>query len=368
MGMLLLLTLAGCALPFGGSPSRAPTPTATARPPTLDELAARMVSRMSQDDKLGQMLVMQFTETTYTAAQAAMVSPIHPGGVILYRNAMGTAQQVKDLLASAQHDSSIPMFTFLTLEGGSIDPLNQYLGPRPSPPQLAATGRPAAAQSAGAKAAKDLLSFGFNADLAPYVQIGSGSAGDSRSWGNTPDLVTTFGGAWLTGLQTNGVVGCAKPFPGGQGAAADLAPYRTLIASNQPQTSQLQMILSTTETIPALDPSLPAALSKLAITGVLRDELGFNGIAITDVLYLTNVAKRFPFAQAAVMAVEAGNDMVTGLFSPAVMGDVVAALKAEIARGKLAQQQVDASVMRILALKMRYHIIAAPATASGVNG
>jgi beta-N-acetylhexosaminidase len=362
MGMLLLLTVSGCAFPFGGASSRAPAPTATARPPTPEELAAQMVARMSQDDKLGQMLIMEFSEPTYTAQQAAMVTPAHPGGVVVYRNSMGTAQQVKDLFKGAQQDSPIAMFTFLTLEGGIVDPLAPYLGPRLSPSQIAATGRPATAQSAGGKAATDLLSFGFNADLAPNLHIAAGSGGDSRSFGNTPDLVATFGGAWLAGLQANGVIGCATSFPGSQGAAADLAPFGNLIASGQ-----LRMILSTTETIPAIDPTLPAALSKPVITGVLRDELHFTGVAITDALSLASVSKRFPFPQAAVMAIEAGNDMVTGLYSPALTQDTVTALKAEIAAGTLSQQQVDASVTRILALKLRYHIVVTPTGASAVS-
>ena len=125
---------------------------------------------------------------------------------------MGTEEQLKGLLVSGQHDSPIPMFTFLNLEGGSVDPLAKYLGPRPSPSQFAAAG-PGFAQSAGSKAAKDLLSFGFNADLAPNLRIASSPGADIRSFGNTVDQVTTLGGAWLTGLQGNGVIGCAIAFP-----------------------------------------------------------------------------------------------------------------------------------------------------------
>lgn len=349
---LLLLTLTGCALPFGGASSSAPSPTATPRPLTPDELAAQMVAQMSLDDKLGQMLIIEFSETTYTSTQQEMAHRYHPGGLLLPRHTLGTAQQVKDLLASAQQDSPIPMFTFLHLEGGSIDPLAQYLGNRTSPSHMA-TARPTFAENEGGKVAKDLLSFGFNADIAPYLSIGA----DSRSFGATPDQVTTYGGAWLTGLQKNGVVGCALPFPGAPGAV-ELEPYRALIASGD-----LQMIMSTTEVIPPLDPSLPAALSKTVITGALRNDLHFTGVAITDALYLAAISQRFSLTQAAVMAIEAGADMINGLYTPAMLGDVVTALKAEIAAGKLSQQQVDTSVTRILSLKLRYHVINTPSGA-----
>ena len=128
------------------------------------------------------------------------------------------------------------------------------------------------------------------------------------------------------------------------------------------------MILSTTDTIPALDPNLPAALSQPVIAGVLRNELHFTGVAITDALYAANVAKRFSLTQAAVMAIESGNDMIIGPYNLTTLSDTVSALKAEIAAGKLPQQQVDALVTRILALKIRSHIIANPTGASAENG
>ncbi|HEY7093550.1 MAG TPA: hypothetical protein VH393_10240, partial [Ktedonobacterales bacterium] len=143
----LISLLAGCSLPFGdasNTPSL-PTATATPRPPTPEEIAAQMVSKMSLEDKLGQMIIMQFYEPTYTPAQQQMVKPFHPGGVILYGYSMGTAQQVKNLLAGGQKDSPIPMFTFLDLEGGLVDRLAQYLGPRMSAPKMAASGDPAIA-------------------------------------------------------------------------------------------------------------------------------------------------------------------------------------------------------------------------------
>ena len=106
----LASVLAGCSLPFGDSSNTPslPTATATPRPPTPEEIAAQMVSKMTLDDKLGQMIIMQFYEPDYTAAQQQMVKPFHPGGVILYGYSMGTAQQVKNLLAGGQRIARSP--------------------------------------------------------------------------------------------------------------------------------------------------------------------------------------------------------------------------------------------------------------------
>jgi beta-N-acetylhexosaminidase len=315
-----------------------------------------MVAQMSEDDKLGQLLIMQFTADTYTPTQQQMVRSYHPGGVVFERNAMGTAQQVKALLASGQQDSAIPMFTFLQMEGGIIDPLAHYLGPNPSPSEIVASGNTAFAQSEGSKIAKELLSFGFNADLGPNLNVGTST--DSQSFGDTAAQVTSFGGSWLMGLQNSSVVGCALDFPSILGPL-DLAPYRTLINSGQ-----LQMVMASTAVIPSLDPSLPAALSGRIVTGLLRGELQFTGVVITDELILSSVARRFLLPQAAVMAIEAGADMISGVSNPTTMRSVIAALKAAIAAGKLSQQQVDASVTRILALKLRYQIITTPNNAT----
>jgi beta-N-acetylhexosaminidase len=376
----LISLLAGCSLPFGdasNTPSL-PNATATPRPPTPEEIAAQMVTKMSLEDKLGQMIIMQFYEPTYTPAQQQMVKPFHPGGVILYGYSMGTAQQVKDLLAGGQKDSPIPMFTFLDLEGGVVDRLAQYLGPRMSAPKMAASGDPAIARAEGAKTAKDLLSFGFNADLAPDVDISIICSTDQwgRTFGNTPDAVTQFASAWIDGLQSNGVVGVPKHFPGLGAAVIDahkglpvinrtkeqleeteFAPFKALIASGQ-----MQMVMSTDVLMPALDSDLPAEISKPIITGVLRNELGFKGVAITDALYMQGITDRFSFTQAAIMAFEAGNDMIMAPWRPNMIQAIITAMKTELQRGKITQQQIDDSVTRILALKIRYNLI------SGVTG
>jgi beta-N-acetylhexosaminidase len=371
----LISLLAGCSLPFGdasNTPSL-PTATATPRPPTPEEVAAQMVSKMSLEDKLGQMIIMQFYEPTYTPAQQQMVKPFHPGGVILYGYSMGTAQQVKDLLAGGQKDSPIPMFTFLDLEGGVVDRLAQYLGPRMSAPKMAASGDPTVARAEGAKTAKDLLSFGFNADLAPDVDISIVCSTDQwgRTFGKTPDAVTQFASAWIDGLQSNGVVGVPKHFPGLGAAVIDahkglpvinrtkeqleeteFAPFKALIASGQ-----MQMVMSTDVLMPALDSDLPAEISKPIITGVLRNELGFKGVAITDALYMQGITDRFSFTQAAIMAFEAGNDMIMAPWRPNMIQAIVTGMKAELQNGKITQEQIDASVTRILALKIRYNLI-----------
>jgi beta-N-acetylhexosaminidase len=355
--------------PHTGAP---PLPTGL----TYDQVAARMVGNLSLDDKLGQMIIMQFTEQDYTAAQQVMIKPYHPGGAILYSYAMGSADQVKALLSNAQKDSPIPMLTMTDLEGGWIDHLASYVGPHMSAPDMAATGDPAVATAQGAKVAHDLLSFGFNMDLAPDVDVELVAGPDQigRDFGSTPAPVITYAGAFLAGLQSNGVAGTLKHFPGlgdattdahadlpiinrsrAQLEATEFAPYRALIDSGL-----AQIVMSTDVLMPALDPTMPAELSKPIVTGILRDELHFDGVAITDALYMAGIQDKYYFAQAAVMAIEAGNDMIMAPFTPGMISDVISGLKAALTSGSLSMQQVNDSVRRILALKLRYHLLPMP--------
>ncbi len=379
----LLALLAGCSSAGTSSAPRVALPSPTPTVVTPEMQAAAMVSQMSLDDKLGQMIIMQFYEPTYDANQKAMVVPSHPGGVILYGYSMGTAQQVKDLLAGGQKDSPIPMFTFLDLEGGYVDRLSQYLGPHMSAPAMAASGSTSVAEQTGEKDAHDLASFGFNVDLAPDVDVKLVNGPDQygRTFGTTPDPVITYGGAFLQGLQSAGVVGTLKHFPGlgaattdahkglpvvnrthDQIEATELAPYRTMITNGQGDT-QVNMIMSTDILMQALDQTYPAELSKTIITGILRNELHYNGVAITDALYMDGISNTWSFTQASVLAIEAGNDMIMAPWRPSMISGIVNGLKAAISKGDLTQAQVDASVTRILALKIRFHILTPPGTA-----
>jgi beta-N-acetylhexosaminidase len=354
---------------------------------SVDDLAAQLVAHMSLPDKLGQMIIMQYTDTTYTPLQQSMVKPFHPGGVILYGYAMGTPDQSRALIAGGQHDSPIPMFVFTDEEGGVVDRLAEsgYLPQRMGAPDMAATGNPAVAEQQGAQAAHDLLSYGINADLAPVVDVAVVMGPDQwgRTFGSTPQPVITYAGAYLQGLQNGGVVGTLKHFPGLGAATIDahnglplidrtlaqidsteLAPYRALIA-----TGQVHMIMSTDLLMPALDPTMPAELSKPIITGVLRNELHYDGIAMTDALYMDGISAHWSISQAAVLAIEAGNDMIMAPWTPTMLRNIVTGLEQALQSGQLSMSQVDNSVRRILATKMLFHLIpGAPQTGVGLQG
>jgi beta-N-acetylhexosaminidase len=225
----------------------------------------------------------------------------------------------------------------------------------------------------GAGIGRDMMQLGLNLDFAPDVdvQLVAGPDLGSRNFGTDPQTVTAHAGAFVTGLQSSGAVACLKHFPGlgaatidahmglpvinrtrEQAEAVELAPYRNLIA-----TGQVQCIMSTDLLMPALDPDLPAELSPAIIDGILRREMGYDGVVITDALYMQGISERWGMPEAGVLALLAGNDILEGPWTPGQMGAMVQAIKGALASGRLSQERIDQSVTRVLVLKMRMGLI-----------
>ena len=123
------------------------------------------------------------------------------------------------------------------------------------------------------------------------------------------------------------------------------------------QSDQPAMIMSTDVLMPAIDPTLPAELSPKAINGLLRKQLGYDGVVITDGLYMHGISERWSLSQAAVLSIIAGNDMIEGPYTPDLVANVVTALKQALQQGTLTMNRVDQSVERILLLKIHFGII-----------
>jgi beta-N-acetylhexosaminidase len=136
------------------------------------------------------------------------------------------------------------------------------------------------------------------------------------------------------------------------------------------------MIMVTHVMIPAIDPNLPATLSPKLVQGVLRGELGYDGVVMTDSLYMKGISVRYSLGEAGVLSVIAGDDLLEGAWDSASMTVMLDALKTAVEQGRISQARIDQSVRRILLLKQQYGLLLAPhlsgfqrgAQASGANG
>src|SRR6266496_2310985 len=340
----------------------------------------QIIQAMSLDQKLGQLLVVEYLGTSYEASGLQeMVAQQFVGG-FMYQESnhnfdapYDTVGNVDALSVQATRDARIPLLIATDQEGGLVNRLYKFHGALPSAQDKAASNDPGMALTQGTQSAKWMLELGINSDLAPVVDVHTVDPPvlESRMFGSDPKTVALYAGAYLNGLQDNGVIGCLKHFPG-LGAVTsdphaglprvnrsltdlekiDLAPYKLMIQKYHPA-----MIMSTDVLMPAIDPALPAELSYKAITGILRGELGYNGVVITDGLYMAGISDKWTLSQAAVLSIMAGDDIVEGPYTPSLVANVVTALKQAIRQGRLTIDRINQSVQRILLMKLQYGII-----------
>ena len=343
---------------------------------SLQALAQMYLSHMTLDQKLGQLFMVQYWGYSYSRDLETMIHDQYAGGVIMYGSQMQTFNQTKNDIERMQTKAWMPLLISSDEEGGFVQRIMNIYGNRPGALKTYETGDIANAAKLGQSIAHDLLALGINTDLAPDVDVPLVMGPDQymRTWGYTPQSVIAWGGTYLRAVQGDGVIACLKHFPGLGAATTDahedlpvvnrtldqlysteLAPYIYFLHSRN-KLDNPGMIMTTDVLMPAIDPTMPAELSHTFVTGILRDQLGYNGVVITDALYMLGIAKKWSVPQAVVLAIEAGNDMILGVRDSSVFNASVTALKQAIADGSLSIQRINQSVERIIALKIQYHL------------
>ncbi len=358
-----------------------PQPTGTAQanhPLTPSQYAALLVQQLTLDQEVGQLMLAQFVGTTVNPDIVQMINAEGVSGVLYFSSNIRSPAQLRALNAQLQSMASIPLLISVDQEGGTVNRFLNVLGPLPGASDLKTTTQ---AQQRGVQDASYLHDYGFNLNLAPVVDVGTSNpqlAG--RTFGSTPDRVTQMAGAYLAGLQQSALVtGVLKHFPGlgstttdphiglpilkhtrDQWEQLDLAPYRALLA-----TEDVRAIMVTHVMYPLIDPTYPASLSPAMIDGVLRGELGFQGVVVTDSLYMGALNQRWSVPQAAVLAIKAGADLVIGPYNPQLVQQTKDALEQAVSNGTLSKARIDLSVQRVLTLKIQMGLIPLPSQQGG---
>ena len=375
LGLLLALSACGSPLANGATAAKGGVTPAIRRGPQADYRLAAVnarIAHMTLDQELGQLFIVNYGSGDANTTDAEeMFGQLGAGGVILYHGSnIFTIPQMQALTHGLQARAAIPLIIGADEEGGGDDQINQIFGPHMTAGAIGATGDPAVAAREATRIANELKQLGMNADFAPVVDVEAPYRNWFRAFGHSPDLVTKMGVAQVDALQANGIMACPKHFPGLGGATInahfglpvidfsrayleqhDFVPYRALM-SHQPA-----MIMTTDLLMPALDPTLPAELSYPIVTGILRDEIGYDGVVVTDALYMGGIAKHYSIDQAVVLAIAAGNDMVEGVFDAGQLRAAIRALRAAVQSGQLSKARIDQSVRRILRLKLRWGML-----------
>jgi beta-N-acetylhexosaminidase len=352
--------------PSGSATSTSPSGTSTTPPGTSGGVAPSTPAA-SAVKLLGQRIMVGLTGTTASSALLREVREGSVGSVILFSANIVSQPQTLGLTGALQQAARAggnpPLLIAVDQEGGEVKRLPSG-PPDLSPPEIADTGSTAMAASEGRATGRYLRQWGINMDLAPVVDVptfrGAFIERQSRAFSFDAASVAKYATAFALGLQGEHVAATAKHFPGLGSARADtddgrevlrptaaqlsaaLLPYRAMIPRG------LDAVLVSTPGFPAYDPSgASAALSRLVIQGLLRGQLKFGGVTITDAL---GTPTGHDEITAGVLAAAAGADIL--LYTDAG-GGVLAALEAALHRGTVTGPQAAASYARIVALKHR---------------
>lgn len=386
--VILLAAALLCAVLWSGSddepraPEERPEATETPVPTAESGFAAEaqtLLDSMTTREKICQLLIMQpqflpgaqgdVQALTPALEQTLREYPV--GGVLLSLENMVNAKQLKALTASFQQNAKIPMILCLDEEGGSISRLALKVGTTKLENMFAyrSKGPDVARQNARSLGA-DLAAFGFNTDLAPVADVWSNPENQvigERAYSDDFTVAGELVAAAVQGFHDSGTICCLKHFPGHGSTRTDSHEEAAYVDASLealrgheflPFQSGIEagadMVMVGHLTVPGID-SVPATFSKRIVTDLLRGELGFSGVVITDGLEMAAAGKQSD-GRKALRALEAGCDLLLGLYDvPAA----VRALEDALQTGDLTPEALDAHVLRVLALKARYGLIPA---------
>lgn len=366
-----------------GTPKPEVTPSPEKTPDSIESAAQMLLAKMSLEEKIYQMFIVTpeqlrgsgGTVTQIDSVLQAALQQRPVGGVICFEGHIRTPAQTTGLLAGLQTASRLGLFIAVDEEGGRVARLgkNSAMGTTAFPPMLeiGESGSTENARNVGRTIGKEIKPFGFNLDLAPVADVFSNPnnpAVGNRCFSRDPRIAAEMVAACVEGFKESGMLCTLKHFPGHgdtetdthYGAAisnktlkelqeCEFLPFQAGIAAGA------DVIMIAHLSLPNVTGNdLPATLSREIITGLLREQLGFNGLIITDAMNMEAITKYFSPGEAAVMTIQAGTDIV---LMPNDLSDAVNGVLSAVKNGKLSEARINESVYRILHAKLEQGII-----------
>ena len=360
--LIIALAAAGCV--------RVPAPTAAPRLAAPDAgWVARTLKRLTLEEKIGQMIACRFqgefrnADDPYIRDLESLVTRSGIGGLILF--APARVCETAELVNAFQKLAKVPLLMASDFERGAA---NRVTAATLFPPFMAlgATGSEDLAYAMGRSTALEGRAMGIHMTYAPVVDVNVNPDNpiiNTRSIGEDPALVARLADAFIHGVQDNGMIATAKHFPGHGDTSQDSHSLLPTITGDLDRLRRVELfpfqaaidagvksVMTAHLAVPALDPTpgLPATLSAPIMTGVLRRQMGFKGLIVTDALEMGGVTAAFSTEEAALRAVLAGVDQ---LLLPPEPAKVIAYLAAAVRDGRVPLSRIDESVRRILEAK-----------------
>lgn len=340
------------------------------------------INGMTLEEQIGQVLMVGFWGDTPSAEIIDLVQRYHVGNIILFSRNVRDARQVLELTQSLQRIAKeagqrYPLLIAIDQENGIVQRLGEAATIFPGNMALGAIGLEEVAYKVALATGRELKALGINMNLAPVVDVNNNPANPVigvRSFGEDSQEVARLGSAMVKGYHEAGIFSCLKHFPGHGDTAIDshlalptipytlerlealeLVPFRSGIEAGA------ESVMIAHISFPALgrsdplrSPSLPATLSSAIVQGLLREQLGFNGIILSDCMEMKAISETFGTERTAVMALQAGVDLVLVSHHYAQQQGSIEAIQAAVQAHELSSQAVQQAAEHVLRHKAAY--------------
>lgn len=346
-----------------------------------------VLGKMSLREKVGQLFIVRpealaensnaETAPATDRVDDAVISRIEEypvGGIALFSRNITSAEQLPMFISDLQSSSKYPLFIAVDEEGGRVARIANSdffnVASYKSMEDIGKSGDASKAEEVGRQIGLYLKELGFNLDFAPVADTNTNPQniviGD-RSYGSDPALVACMVSAQLDGMHDSGIMGTLKHFTGHGDTKDDTHSGYVSIEKTWDELKECELVpfitalpkadmvmVSHITAVNVTSDKLPTSMSETMITGKLRNELGYDGVIITDAMAMGAVADNYTSAEAAVTAVKAGVDIV---LMPQNLDEAFNGVINAVTDGEISMERLDESVMRILKLKARYKLI-----------
>ena len=339
-----------------------------------NQTISEVLSKMCLEDKIGQMILAGISGTTLDTNAKNLISQFHVGGIIFYKNNFETPEQTVQLVnqLKAGNSSNLPLFLSVDQEGGKVTRLPGGLVNFPPNNQIGEVNDPEFSYKVGSLLGYELKEFGLNLNFAPVLDINSNPnnpvIGD-RSLGNNSEIVSTLGIQTMKGIQSQNVIPTIKHFPGHGDTSVDSHLELPIVNKSLKELKELELIpfkraiddgadvvMVAHILLPELDKINPASMSKAVMTDILRKQLNFTGVIITDDMTMGAIIEHFDIGKAAVESVKAGSDIILIGHDYNNVVKIISSLKTAVENGEISEQRLNESVERIIQLKRKYSL------------
>jgi beta-N-acetylhexosaminidase len=368
--ILSIALIAGCT-PFEKEGIH-PAPMPSTKP---SDKIAKQINNMSLSEKIGQLLIVGVEGYEIDENAKIMIEEEKIGGIILLERNIENAKQLLSLnnsLKSLNSSNAIPLFISVDEEGGSVSRMPIEFKKLPTNREIGLLNDKKLCFEVGKLIAEEIKAFGYNMNFAPVLDINSNSQntviGD-RAFGENADIVSDLGVSTMNGIKSGGVVSVIKHFPGHGDTLVDshvdlpvvnydidrlnameLIPFKKSINEGADAVMVAHILMN------KLDSEHPASMSKAVATDLLREEMGFNGLVVTDDMTMGAIIKNYDIGQAAVMAINAGVDIIMVCHGYDNQSKVINALQNAVRTGEVSEDRLNESLKRILKLKQKYNL------------